>query len=142
MPELGPPLQPSSLHAWEPTALTGKDSVDNIAFRYRLPMAPMADILKDLFLGFVRVHILYHASQEPAYGTWLIEELAEHGYTLSPGTLYPILHGLEEEKLLSSYEEVINGKVRKYYKATADGRKVLKAAQKKVGELSREILPE
>jgi PadR family transcriptional regulator PadR len=102
----------------------------------------MADILKDLFLGFVRVHILYHASEQPAYGTWLIDELAEHGYTLSPGTLYPILHGLEQEKLLKSHEEVINGKVRKYYKATATGRKVLKAAQKKIAELSREILPE
>jgi PadR family transcriptional regulator, regulatory protein PadR len=84
----------------------------------------MADILRDLFLGFVRVHVLYHASQEPAYGTWLIEELAEHGYKLSPGTLYPILHGLEEEKLLSSYEEVINGKVRKYYAITAAGSQI------------------
>jgi len=102
----------------------------------------MADILRDLFLGFVRVHILYHASQEPAYGTWLIEELAEHGYKLSPGTLYPILHGLEEENLLSSYEEVINGKVRKYYAITAAGRKVLKTARKKVEELSQEILAE
>lgn len=102
----------------------------------------MPDILKDLFLGFVRVHILYHASQEPVYGTWLIEELAEHGYTLSPGTLYPILHGLEEEQLLSSYEEVINGKVRKYYKTTGAGRRALKSAQKKVSELSSEILPE
>ena len=101
----------------------------------------VADILRDLFLGFVRVHILYHASQEPAYGTWLIEELAEHGYKLSPGTLYPILHGLEES-LLSSYEEVINGKVRKDYAITPAGRKVLKNARKKVGELSREILPE
>lgn len=100
----------------------------------------MPDILRDLFLGFVRVHILYHASQEPAYGTWLIEELAEHGYKLSPGTLYPILHGLEEENLLTSYEEVIGGKVRKYYSITPAGRKVLKTAQKKVGELSREIL--
>ena len=102
----------------------------------------MTDILRDLFLGFVRVHILYHASQEPAYGRWLIEELAEHGYKLSPGTLYPILHGLEEENLLSSYEEVINGKVRKYYAITAAGRKVLKTARTKVEELSREILPE
>jgi len=102
----------------------------------------MADILKDLFLGFVRVHILYHASQEPVYGTWLIEELTEHGYKLSPGTLYPILHGLEEEKLVSSHEEVINGKVRKYYRITAAGRKVLKTARAKVSELSQEILPE
>jgi PadR family transcriptional regulator, regulatory protein PadR len=102
----------------------------------------MADILRDLFLGFVRVHILYHTSQEPAYGTWLTEELAEHGYKLSPGTLYPILHGLEEENLLSRHEEVINGKVRKYYTITAAGRKVLKSARKKVEELSWEIFPE
>ena len=80
------------------------------------------------------MHILYHASHEPAYGRWLGEELAEHGYTLSPSRLYSILHGLEEGKLLSSYEEVINGKVRKYYKATAAGRRVLKAAQTMVGE--------
>ena len=99
----------------------------------------MADILRDLFLGFVRVHILYHASRQPAYGTWLIEELAEHGYKLSPGTLYPILHGLEEENLLSRREEVINGKVRKYYTITTAGRKVLKAARRKVEELSQEI---
>ena len=85
----------------------------------------------------MRVHILYHASQEPAYGTWLIEELAEHGYKLSPGTLYPILHGLEEENLLSSYEEVINGKVRKYYAITAAGRKVLKTASKE----GRRVVP-
>src|SRR5262245_50434157 len=99
----------------------------------------MADILRDLFLGFVRIHILYHASRKPAYGTWLIAELAEHGYKLSPGTLYPILHGLEEENLLSRSEEVINGNVRKYYMITAAGRKVLKAARRKVEELSQEI---
>lgn len=94
----------------------------------------MMDSLRGLYLGFVRVYILDHASHEPAYGMWLIEELAEHGYNLSPSKLHSILHGLEEGKLLSSYEEVISGKVRKYYKATAAGRRVLKAAQTMVGE--------
>jgi DNA-binding PadR family transcriptional regulator len=94
----------------------------------------MTDSLRDLYLGFVRVYVLYHASHEPAYGKRLSEELAQHGYKLSPGRLHSILHGLEEGKLLSSYEEVINGKVRKYYETTAAGRRVLKAAQTMVGE--------
>ena len=94
----------------------------------------MTDSLRDLYLGFVRVYVLYHASHEPAYGRWLSKELAQHGYKLSPGRLHSILHGLEEAKLLSSYEEVINGKVRKYYKTTAAGRRVLKAAQTMVGK--------
>ena len=54
-------------------------------------------MLRDLFLGFVKVHILHHAAREPVYGLWLIEELAHHGYELSPGTLYPTLHSLERE---------------------------------------------
>ena len=95
----------------------------------------MTDSLRDLYLVFVRVHILYHATHEPAHGGWLGEELAERGYTLSPSRLYSILRGLEESKLLSSDEEVINGKVREYYKATAAGRRVLKAAQTMVGEI-------
>ncbi|MEW5977665.1 MAG: PadR family transcriptional regulator [Acidobacteriota bacterium] len=101
----------------------------------------MADVLKHLFLGFVKVHILHHASGEPVYGIWLSEELARHGYSLSPGTLYPILHGLEQEKLLKSFEETVAGKVRKYYRITPSGRRVLLAAKKKVSELSREVLP-
>jgi DNA-binding PadR family transcriptional regulator len=101
----------------------------------------MTDSLRKLNLGFIRVHILYHASHEPAYGRWLIEELAQHGYKLSPGTLYSILHGLEEGKLLSSYEDIINGKVRKFYKATAAGRRILKAAQTMVGEFMQRDPP-
>ncbi|MEE8392587.1 MAG: helix-turn-helix transcriptional regulator, partial [Anaerolineae bacterium] len=51
-------------------------------------------MLRELFLGFIKIHILHHAGQEPVYGLWLIEELAHHGYTVSPGTLYPTLHSL------------------------------------------------
>jgi hypothetical protein len=56
----------------------------------------------DLFSGFIKLHVLHHASEEPIYGLWLIEELAEHGYKVSPGTLYPLLHSLEESELLKS----------------------------------------
>ena len=94
---------------------------------------------RDLFLGFIKLHILYHAGREPVYGLWLIEELARHGYRLSPGTLYPILHGLEEERLLISEGRVVEGKMRKYYRLTETGRTVLAEGKIKARELLDEI---
>ena len=53
---------------------------------------------KDVYTGLIRLHVLHHAVEEGAiYGLWMIEELAEHGYRLSAGTLYPILHSLERK---------------------------------------------
>jgi len=94
---------------------------------------------RDLFLGFVKTHILYHAGREPVYGLWLIDELARHGYELSPGTLYPILHRLEEEELLASERRVVEGKARKYYRLTDAGREALDEAREKAMELLGEI---
>ncbi len=54
-------------------------------------------MFRDFFLGFVRIHVLHHAAEEPVYGLAMIEELGRHGYEISPGTLYPILHGMERE---------------------------------------------
>jgi PadR family transcriptional regulator PadR len=93
----------------------------------------------DLFLGFVKLHILYHAGREAVYGLWLIEELTEHGYRLSPGTLYPILHALQEEKLLTCETRVVEGKARKYYRLTSAGRKALEEGKKKAQELLEEL---
>ena len=56
----------------------------------------------DLLSGFVRVHVLHHAAEGEVYGQWMIEELARHGYRLSPGTLYPMLHSMEEKGYLAS----------------------------------------
>jgi len=95
--------------------------------------------LRDLFLGFVKLHILHHAGREPVFGLWLIEELARHGYRLSPGTLYPILHSLEEDGLLSSASQVVDGKVRKYYQLTPAGREALAQGCEKAAELLREL---
>ncbi|MBI5953315.1 MAG: helix-turn-helix transcriptional regulator [Chloroflexi bacterium] len=92
-----------------------------------------------LFLGFVKLHILHHAGEEPVYGLWLIEELARHGYRLSPGTLYPILHSLKEENLLSVQSRVVEGKARKYYSLTAKGRSALAEGKAKALELVAEI---
>ncbi len=58
-------------------------------------------MLRDFFLGFIKIHILHHAAQEPIYGLAMIDELRRHGYDLSPGTLYPILHSLERAGYLS-----------------------------------------
>jgi len=99
----------------------------------------LTSLSRELFLGFVKAHILYHAGREAVYGVWLIEELARHGYELSPGTLYPILHKLEEEGLLTSEKQVVEGKVRKYYRLTAAGQEALDQAREKARELLNEI---
>ena len=99
----------------------------------------LTSLSRELFLGFVKAHILYHAGREAVYGLWLIEELARHGYELSPGTLYPILHKLEEEGLLTSEKQVVEGKVRKYYRLTAAGQEALDQAREKALELLNEI---
>ena len=96
-------------------------------------------IKKRLFQGFICLHILHHAGIEAVYGNWLIEELAEHGYKLSPGTLYPILHSLEKEKLLKSYEETVEGKVRKYYLITELGKAEFSESKEYLMELVGEI---
>lgn len=94
---------------------------------------------KRLFQGFIGLHILHHAETEPFYGAWMIDELSSHGYKLSPGTLYPILHSLEEEGLIEHHDEKVGGKIRKYYRITRAGKTQLDEARKYLGELVREI---
>jgi len=96
-------------------------------------------ILRKFFLGFIQIHILHHAKKEPFYGSWMIEELSEHGYNMSPGTLYPILHNMESSGLLEKEDKIIEGKIRKYYKITQLGDEVLKEARNKAYELFKEI---
>lgn len=97
-------------------------------------------MLRDFFLGFIRVHILHHAAKEPVYGLWLIEELGRHGYKLSPGTLYPILHRLDKEGLLKSSSETVGGKMRKYYRTTPKGIRTLSGIKEKITELVDEVM--
>jgi len=70
----------------------------------------------------------------------MIEELRHHGYSIGPGTLYPILHNLESAGCLRSKEEIVNGKRRKNYVATAKGKRTLVELRKKIRELVREVL--
>jgi DNA-binding PadR family transcriptional regulator len=97
-------------------------------------------LYRDLYSGLIRLHILHHAAEEPIFGLGMIEELARHGYKLSPGTMYPILHGLEKRGLLLSREAWTNGHRRLVYRATPLGRKALKATREKVRELFGELI--
>jgi DNA-binding PadR family transcriptional regulator len=97
-------------------------------------------VTRHFFHGFIRLHILYHATKEPIYGAEITEELVRHGYRLSQGTLYPTLHMLEELGYLKSRHEVVAGKQRKYYQATRAGRQVLADARNKLLELVSEVL--
>jgi len=96
-------------------------------------------VVRDLRQAFVRLHILYHAVQGPVCGVELMDELAEHGYRLGPGTLYPALHGLERQRLLKREEKVVAGRRRKFYVATRAGRQLLRQARAMVTEWLREL---
>ncbi len=97
---------------------------------------------REFFLGFVKIHILYHASKEPIFGVEIAKELGRHGYSISPGTLYPTLHRLEKEGYLKSTSRVIGGKVRKYYQATIEGKCMLDQSKEKIRELVAEVIEE
>jgi PadR family transcriptional regulator, regulatory protein PadR len=97
-------------------------------------------MIRDFFLGFIKIHILYHASNEPIYGTGIMEELERHGYHVSPGLIYPTLKALEKQGLLKSNKKVIQSRVRKYYTITKKGLKVLEESRKKITELVNEVL--
>ena len=97
-------------------------------------------MLRDVFLAFVRVHLLHHAAAGRIYGLEMIEELRHHGYDMGPGTLYPILHALEENGYFKKEEELTNGKVRKYYRITPAGRKLLAQLKARIRELVDEVL--
>lgn len=94
----------------------------------------------DLYSGLIRLHILYHATREPIFGAGICQELSRHGYQLSPGTLYPMLHALEHKGYLRSTVVWEGRQSRRFYRATAKGRKALDSARVKVQELFGELL--
>jgi PadR family transcriptional regulator len=97
---------------------------------------------KALYSGLIRLHILHHAAHEPIFGLGICEELARHGYRLSLGTLYPLLHGLEENGLLKSFAKRTGRSSRRLYRATPAGRRALADAKLKVRELFGELFEE
>ena len=97
------------------------------------------DEYQALYSGLIRLHVLYHAAEEPIFGLEMIEELSRHGYRIGPGTLYPILHELETREWLHSESELVEGRIRRVYRATSSGRRALAAAKEKVSELFGEL---
>jgi DNA-binding PadR family transcriptional regulator len=118
------------IHLFEHHNRVSKTKVDEIA--------PEPD--RDLYSGLIRLHVLHHAARQPIFGLGMAEELARHGYPISPGTLYPLLHGLEKKGYLRSAQRRNGKSLRTVYRATARGREALEAAAGKVRELLRELV--
>lgn len=96
--------------------------------------------LKRFLRGAVELHILAHAAEDELYGAWMSAELARHGYKISSGTLYPTLHRMESEGLLRSRRATVEGRVRRVYRATPKGARVLDQARRALRELADEVL--
>lgn len=96
-------------------------------------------LLKDLFLGFVKLHILHHASVSPIFGQEFRDELRRHGYEMSFGTLYPMFHSLVKQGYLKANGKNVGGKIRKYYVITQKGKSLLKEGKVKAKELTDEL---
>ena len=97
-------------------------------------------MMRPFFLGFIRIHILYHASREPVCGVDMTKELERHGYSVSPGLMYPTLRSLEEEGYLVSETRTVQGRMRKYYQITSKGELMLEESKKKIKELIQEVM--
>ena len=95
---------------------------------------------QNLLKGLIRLHVLHHAAEGEFYGQWMIDELARHGYKLSPGTLYPMLHAMERSGYLKSRKERLGRTFRRVYRATALGKEANKVAKVKVSELFGELI--
>jgi PadR family transcriptional regulator len=95
---------------------------------------------REFVSGFIRLHILHHAAQEPLVGFWMIEELRRHGYEMSPGTIYPLLHSLQKKGYLSVEVKREGKRAWREYSATKEGRKALTAAKRKLRELFHELI--
>ena len=107
---------------------------------YRLTISLNDTMMRNIFLGFIRIHILHHANEGEIFGVAIMDELRRHGYSISAGTLYPILHSLEAEGYLTRRNNVVNGKVRKYYRITEKGVNALEEAKPKIKELVDEVI--
>ncbi len=95
---------------------------------------------RDLYSGLIKLHVLHHAAAEPIFGLGVIQELERHGYRISPGSLYPLLHSLEQRGYIRSAEQRNGRSLRKVYRATASGKRALESAKQKVRELFHELI--
>jgi PadR family transcriptional regulator PadR len=103
----------------------------------------MKELGREILLSFWKVHILHHAGEQPLHGQWMTLELRRHGYEISAGTLYPLLHRMERLGWLRSTFDPDGGKrARRDYRLTKDGRKVLEVIREQLEELYEEVVRE
>lgn len=89
---------------------------------------------------FVELHILHHSTEGSLYGLWMLEELAEHGYSVNASQLYPRFHRLEKRGYLKRTDRLVEGKIRKYYRITRLGSAYLREQKRRLMELISEAL--
>ncbi len=97
---------------------------------------------RSLISGSTAMLLLRLLEEKDMYGYEMIEELkrrSNHVFSLKAGTLYPLLHSLEEKNYLRSYEDEVNGKIRKYYSITEEGKKHLKDRKEEWQEFSSAV---
>ena len=97
---------------------------------------------KSLLTGSITMLVLKLLSEKDMYGYEMIETLrkkSQNVFELKAGTLYPLLHGLEEKGMLTVYEQEYLGKTRKYYSITKEGKKLLKSKTEEWNEYSGAI---
>jgi DNA-binding PadR family transcriptional regulator len=111
----------------------------NPKFKRRVYIHVVLKQQQELFFGLIRIHVLVHAAHEPVFGLAMMEELRHHGYRIGPGTMYPLLHGLERNGLLKSALINAGGRQRRVYRITRMGKRALEKAKVKVDELRKEL---
>lgn len=87
---------------------------------------------KALMSGSTTMLLLTLLSEKDMYGYEMIETLKDRSmnvFELKAGTLYPLLHALEDKRYLTVCEKEVTGKTRKYYSITKEGRKILAEKQ-------------
>jgi len=94
--------------------------------------------LQRVLSGFIRMHVLHHAEEGDLFGNWMLEELRHHGYSISPGTPYPLLRSMERDGWIKGREEK-SGARRRLYRITPAGRAALKEVRARLQELFREV---
>lgn len=101
---------------------------------------PNAAADREIRLGIWKIHILHHAATREVWGLWLLEELAEHGHHLSPGTVYPALTRMEENGWLTPRKRGKHPRARRLYRITPEGRALLRTLRREIAELYREVV--
>jgi DNA-binding PadR family transcriptional regulator len=98
-------------------------------------------VQREILLSFWKIHILFHGAAGPVVGQWMLKELRHHGYDVSPGTLYPILHRMERLGWLRSETGASGGlRARRSFYTTELGKEVLAIALRQLNEVRGETM--